>query len=188
MHLERFYSLWGCKESDMTGWLNNNNKTSRIWKSFLRNGIQQEVMWWIGMDILGRETWFKVTKASSLNFRYWITLSEAASLKVFKVKQSRMLWGPLGYKSFLGLFLVLGNRLHLASLTSPEFQGRGYSWRNIYITIPLSSSSGTEAPTQVEDGKLKWELKIPRILPCYFTTNQSEETHTSYSPHPKFCL
>ena len=46
--------------------------------------------------------------------------------------------------------------------------------QGIYITIPLSSSAGTKALTQV----LQAEQKIPGELPCYFSTYQSEKKVT----------
>ena len=57
-----------------------------------------------------------------------------------------------------------------------------------YTTISLSSSVGTKAPTQVEDGNLRLSTRFPGAVLCYLTTNQSEESHLLCSHHPKFCL
>ena len=70
-------------------------------------------------------------------------------------------------------------------------QDTGSSSR-IYITISLSSSTGTKAPTLVEDGNYRlrprtgWNqrlrIDIPGTLLCYLTTNQSEESQIPCSP------
>ena len=60
--------------------------------------------------------------------------------------------------------------------------------QGIYTTISLSSSAGAKAPTQVEDSNLRLSTRFPGAVPCYLTTNQSEESHLLCSHHPKFCL
>ena len=62
-----------------------------------------------------------------------------------------------------------------------------------YITVSLSSSARTKAPTHVEGGNYMlrpqtgWNLKADDwdSWTCYLTTNQSEESHTPWSSHLK---
>ena len=61
-------------------------------------------------------------------------------------------------------------------------QGPGSSWRK-YLIVSLSSPAGTKFPSP---GRV--EHKIPGAPHCYLTTNQSEESPTPCSLHPKFCL
>ena len=55
-------------------------------------------------------------------------------------------------------------------------------------TISLSSSLGTKAYTQADDGNFRMSTRFLEDHPLNLTTNQSEESHIPYSPHRKFCL
>ena len=69
-------------------------------------------------------------------------------------------------------------------------QGPGSSSRDTHNNTPLSSSGGTRAPIQVEDCNFRLSTgdKVPGAPTYHLTINQSEESHTLCSPHPKFCL
>lgn len=67
-------------------------------------------------------------------------------------------------------------KTHLPPHTHTQMEGADYSWQQI-------------------DPRLVWTRRMmkkpPDVLetsPCYLTTSQSEESYTSCSPHPKFCL
>lgn len=59
--------------------------------------------------------------------------------------------------------------------------------RGIRRTVSLSSSPGAKVLMQVEDANLGLSTDSQN-RPYYLTTNQSEESHTPFSPYPKFCL
>ena len=55
----------------------------------------------------------------------------------------------------------------------------------VYDNISLSST-GTKAPTLVEDGNFGVSTRF--LEHHYLSTNQSEQSHIPCSPHHKFCL
>ena len=64
-------------------------------------------------------------------------------------------------------------------------QGLGSYSRSIHNNVFEFYKTG--APTQVKNGNFSLST-IPGVPLCCLTTNQSEESHTPYSPHPKCCL
>ena len=112
----------------------------------------------------------------------------------------------------------VGNRLHSASITLHEFQradsnscysakeenvetreeqsrNKRDSWgrvlvppQRIYNTTSLSSSAGTKAPIQVEDGNFRLSPKFLELHPVTSPPTNQKKSHTLFSPHPNFCL